>query len=259
MAINSSVALTLEDSVDEVLNILTGLELTYSPSQERFHSITRYLNRALRAVALEHEWSYFASSEELGRTVLGQQEIELSSRQRLRIIADDAIRLATDSNIPVRWAYFLPRDAIHKYRARKGLWAAVTRTTITLSRPITEQEVNLRIVAPVMREPRMFDIVESGQEIPLATRQQQLDFDYPDLVIAKAAHLYAQSDPLMQPRVQTLDAAYKDLMYALVERDDRFTDSPYLNEFTVPIESNLAGSSFMPAYAHLHPHADERY
>ena len=49
---------------------------------------------------------------------------------------------------------------------------------------------------------------------------------------------------------------YKDLMYQLIERDDRTTDSPYLNEFAVPIISDINGSYSGP---HGHPHADERW
>jgi hypothetical protein len=54
--------------------------------------------------------------------------------------------------------------------------------------------------------------------------------------------------------VQTLEAQYKDLMYQLIERDDRATDSPFQNEFTVPVQNSLEGGSV----AHRHPHADER-
>ena len=70
-------------------------------------------------------------------------------------------------------------------------------------------------------------------------REQNVDFDYPDLVIRKAAYFYAQTNPLWQPRVQTLEANYKDLLYALQERDTRHTDTPYQNEWTLNIGSDI--------------------
>ena len=88
-------------------------------------------------------------------------------------------------------------------------------------------------------------------EVPQVVRDQPIDFPYPDAIVARAAYLYAQTDPVMQPRVQTLEAQYKDIMYQLIERDDRSTDSPYLNEVIVPIQSGLAPT--VPH--HSHPHA----
>jgi hypothetical protein len=43
-------------------------------------------------------------------------------------------------------------------------------------------------------------------------------------------------------------------MYQVIERDDRNTDSPYLNEFFVPVQSGLETHHFY----HHHPHSDER-
>ena len=57
--------------------------------------------------------------------------------------------------------------------------------------------------------------------------------------------------------MQTLEAKYKDLMYQLVERDDRITDQPYLNEILVPISNSVLGGS--SPLRHGHPHADERW
>ena len=85
--------------------------------------------------------------------------------------------------------------------------------------------------------------------------EQPVDFDYPDLIVMKAAYYIAQADPLMQPRVPTLDEQYKSLFYALNERDDRHTDSPFMNEFTVPIQSGIHDIS---SWDTLHPHSDER-
>ena len=71
----------------------------------------------------------------------------------------------------------------------------------------------------------------------------------------RAAYLYAQTDPLMQPRVQTLEANYKDRMYSLKERDERATDASYVNDFSMGIESSLNGQSDYPDGRAL---ADER-
>jgi hypothetical protein len=62
-------------------------------------------------------------------------------------------------------------------------------------------------------------------------------------VIARAAWLYAQTDPMFQPRVQTLEDQYKNLMYQLIERDTAFTDTPYQNEFLVPVQNDIYGES----------------
>ena len=85
--------------------------------------------------------------------------------------------------------------------------------------------------------------------------EEILDFPYPELIVMRAAWLYAQTDPVMQPRAQYLEEQYKDLMYQLIERDDRHTDSPYQNEFFVPVESSIHGNS---GHWHDHPHSDER-
>ena len=72
---------------------------------------------------------------------------------------------------------------------------------------------------------------------------QELDFDFSDVVIARAAWLYAQTDPMMQPRVQTLEEQYKDMMYQLIERDTAFTDTPDQNEIIVPVQNDIYGES----------------
>ena len=253
---NKELSFTLEDGVAEVLNTLTGLELQYQPDLDRFRSITLALNRALRTVALEHEWSYFSSTEIIGIVSAGVSVLDVPSGWRFRVVGDDAIRLEDSQGRVASWVYFLPRDALHKYRHREGRWAAATRNRLFFSRPFTEEEVGLRIFAPIMREPKMFRLPRSGGTVGRKTLDQPIDFDYPDLVVAKAAQLVASSDPVMQPRVQTLEMNYKDLMYQLIERDDRTTDSPYLNEFAVPIISDINGSYSGP---HGHPHADERW
>ena len=255
---NRDVTLTLREAVDEVFSTLTGLDLTYDPQQDRFISVARHLNRALRMIALENEWSYFSSTEEAGVAVAGVETIELNGKLRPRIINDDAVRLVTDQGVVRRWAYFLPRDAIFKYGNRAGLWAAVTRTTLQFSRPFSLDEAGLHVMVPVMREPKMFKLPTAGENLSNQVLNQMLDFDYSDLVVAKAAQLYAETDPLMQPRVQSLESRYKDLMYQLIERDTQSSDSPFLNDYPIPMLASLDGSYSDPL-THGHPHADERY
>lgn len=248
---NPEVTLTLEDCVDEVLGLLTGLDLSYDSSLDRFRSIVRQINRALRSNALEKEWSYYASTVSVGPAVEGERVVHLRSSLRPRIINDDAVRLCKDEH-PVVWAYFLPRDAIHKYESRKGLWVAATRQTLEFSRPFNNAEDGLDIQVPVMREPVMFRLPEAGGTVPTEVLNQELDFPYPDLITLRAAYYYAQTDPVMQPRVQTIEAQYKDLMYQIIERDDRNTDSPYQNDFYVPVQSALHTHPM----AHPYPHSD---
>jgi hypothetical protein len=182
---------------------------------------------------------------------------------RPRIINDDAVRFVDDNGVPHVWAYFLPRDSLHKYNGRRqGLWCAHTRSTLQFSRALGHTEAGLTIQVPVMREPRMFRLPAMPEDenvevptVPQEVREQVLDFDYPDLVLARAAFLYAQSDPVAQPRVPTLEDQYKTLMYALTERDERNTDSAYQNDFFLPIQGDLAGAS---TAHHHHPHAAER-
>ena len=254
---NPNVQLTLEDAVMEVLQGLTGLEVTYQPTQERFQAITRVINRALRAVALEAEWSFYASTEDLGVMQEGQRAVEMNSTIRPRIINDDAVRLVDNEGVVHVWGYFLPREALHKYGSRRGFWVSVTRSSLQFSRPILGEEAGLRMEVSVMREPKMFRLPTAGRDIPRSVLTQAVDFDYPDLIVAKAMQLYAETDPVMQPRAQTLEARYKDLMYQLIERDERATDTPYTNDFFVPIIGGLNEGYPHPAY-HGHPHADER-
>jgi hypothetical protein len=251
---NPDVRLTLDDAVAEVLGQLTGLDLTYEPELDRYRSITRQLNRALRSNALENEWSYYASTVSAGCARSGATQVWLSPTVRPRIINDDAVRLVDGDGLVVRWAYFLPRDALHKYQDGQhgDLRVSVTKQTLDFSRPFRETEDGLDIQVPVMREPKMFRLPGTGTAVPAAIRKQLIDFDYPDVIIARAAYYYAQTDPVMQPRVQTLEAVYKDLMYNLIERDTRNTDSPYINETIVPVQNGLVPDMFQ----HWHPHAN---
>lgn len=260
---NPEVSLTLDDCVEEVLGSLTGLDLSYLPEHDRYRSITRAINRALRHNALEREWSFYASTEDVGRAVAGVRDVHLRASVRPRIIGDDAVRLVDHEGTPVVWAFFLPRDAIEKYPIRRGLWVASTRQALRFSRPFTDGEDGLRIQVPVMREPKMFRLPEHPESpedpvptVPDSVREQLLDFDYPDLVLARAAWYYAMTDPVMQPRVQTLEEQYKSLFYALNEREDRNTDPPQMNEWTVPIQSDINAGSYQDWH---HPLADERY
>jgi hypothetical protein len=253
MSQNPEVQMTLDEAVAEILGGLTGLDLTYDPELDRYRAVTRQLNRALRATALDNEWSYYASTLALGVVIPGERELMLPMNQRPRIVNDDAVRLVdTSVGRTIKWAYFLPRDALHKYEDRSGLWCSVTRRSVQFSRAFWPSEKGLEVQIPVMREPRMFRLPEQGEEVPENIRNQPVDFAYPDLTIARAAYFYAQADPVMQPRVQTLEQEYKTLQYALIERDTQITDTPYQNEFRLGIQNGLMGD----AYAHLHPHSD---
>lgn len=258
---NPEVTMTLDDSVAEVLSLLTGLDLTYRPELSRYTTITRQLNRALRSNALEHEWSYYSTTQSAGFAVENDATVWLPADLRPRAVGDDAVRLVDEDGKTRVWAYVLPRDALHKYWARQGLWCAVTRNTIHFSRPFTCGEAGLDIQVPAMREPVMFRLPQQpeGPDDPLIPvsqeiRDQPVDFAYPDVVILRAAWYVAMTDPVMQPRAQTLEAQYKDLMYQIIERDDSNTDSPYLNDFFVPIQNSVMGDCMV----HLHPHSDER-
>lgn len=259
---NAELVTTLDDAVEEMLALLTGLDLTYEPQLDRYQAVTRTLNRALRAIALEKEWSYFTDVESAGPAVAGETVMYLRSSVRPRMIGDDNVRLVDEHGHTVRFAFWLPRDAIWKYQNRGGLWCCVVRNELRFSRPFTLGEDGLDVQVPVMREPRMFRLPDQPEDpelplvtVPTAIRNQPVDFQYPDLVIAKAAFMYAQTDPVMQPRVQTLEAQYKDLMYQIIERDDRNTDAPYMNDFFVPVENGIHHTY---TGQHWHPHSDER-
>jgi hypothetical protein len=249
---STEVELTLDDAVAEVLGLLTGLDLTYEPQYDRYRAITRQLNRALRANALEQEWSYYSTVEDLGAVAAGDQEFDIDPQHRVRILDDDSVRLVDAAGKTMVWAYFLPRDSLHKYASRSGLWCSAVRKTIRFSRPLTQFEAGLHVHVPVMREPIMFRLPATGEEVEDDIRNQLIDFDFPDVVIARAAWYYAQADPVMQPRAQTLEDGYKNLMYALVERDTEHSDSAYLNEIIVPVQGGVRDDY---VGNHNHPHA----
>lgn len=258
---NPEVLLTLDEAIEEVLGLLTGQDLVYVPGLDRYRAITRQLNRALRSTALEQEWAWYHTIESLGPAQEGETEMVMRASVRPRITGDDAVRLVASDGRPAVWAYYLPRDSIHKYVDRAGLWVTSVRNTLVFSRPFSASEDGLDVQAPVMREPTMFRLPDLPEDpnaplpaVPAEIRNQPVDFAYPDLVTLRAAMYYAMTDPVMQPRVQTLEAQYKDLMYQVMERDTRMTDSPYLNDFSVPIISGLYPTGF----AHRHPHSDER-
>lgn len=252
---NPEVSLTLAEAVEEVLGLLTGLDLVYDPQHDRFRAVTRALNRALRANALEKEWSYYNDTISAGAAVEGQTTATLTDVQRPRIVNDDAVRLVDADGVIRVWAYFLPRDALHKYGHRLGLWVASRRETLMFSRPIQAVEAGLDIQVPIMREPTMFRLPATPEEaVDQATLDATIDFAYPDVIVARAAYMIALTDPVMQPRAQTLEANYKDLMYQAIERDDSNTDTPYENDFFVPVQNGIfPESSYRP-----HPVADER-
>lgn len=249
---STEVQTTLDDAVAEVLGMLTGLDLTYEPEYDRYRAVTRQLNRALRQNALDADWSYYSGVEILGPITEGDTSYDIDPQHRVRILDDDAMRICDDDGKPVKWAYILPRDSLHKYRNRMGLWCSVVRKTIEFSRPFFESEQDLWVHVPIMREPTMFRLPPTGEVVTADIREQLIDFDYPDLVIARAAWLYAQADPVYQPRAQTLEQSYKTLMYQLIERDTDHTDSAYLNEVIVPVQATVRDGYIA---AHAHPHA----
>lgn len=247
--INPDVSMTLEEAVRDVLSILTGQELNYDPDMDRFRAIVKHLNRALRSMALESEWSYYHTLVRIDLTgAVGDSTFTITTDYRFRVISDDAARIIDVSDpeheVTVAWAYFLPRDALHKYRHRNGLWCSVTRNVLTLSRPLPDAADGMVLEIPVQREPIPFEIpVDPTEDVDPLVLAQELDFDFPDVVIARAAWLYAQTDPMMQPRVQTLEEQYKDMMYQLIERDTAFTDTPDQNEIIVPVQNDIYGES----------------
>ena len=242
--INPNVTMDLETAVREVLGVLTGQTLSYDPDMDRFRAITLHLNRALRSNALEAEWSYYHELIRLGPVTAGARVFVISTDYRYRVINDDAVRFLDADDVPVAWAYFLPRDALHKYARRSGLWASVTRNRLTLSRPVPDELDGHRVEIPVMREPRPFVLPDDPTAVvDQDVLDQKVDFDFPDVVTARAAWLYAQTDPVMQPRVQTLEEQYKTLMYQLIERDSANTDMPYQNEIIVPVQNDIYGES----------------
>jgi hypothetical protein len=256
---NTEVQMTLEDAVQEVLGLLTGLDLVYDSTLDRFRSITRQLNRALRANALEKEWSWYHTLLSLGTPVLNANHLYFPDAQkRARIINDDAVRFVDDDGYIQQWAYFLPRDALHKYQNRSGLWCSYTPggqdaqsqpsdlPVLRFNRPFNEYDITLEARCPVQREPTMFVLPATPEDpntptaaVDPAELAQLVDFEYPDVVILRAAMYYASTDPVMQPRVQTLESQYKDLMYQIIEREDRNTDTPFQNEFFVPVQNGI--------------------
>lgn len=255
---NSELEMTLEEAVAEFYGSLIGQDLQFIPERDKFQIAVRMLNKALRAIAREHEWAYYASTRNLGNPVAGERSIALPSSLRPRIINDDAVRLVnpTTGNA-IRWAYFQPREAIHKYPADSQLYAAVMATSLQFSRPFYESEEVLEIHVPVMREPEMFRLPEqpTDPEEPLVTVPQEIldqpvDFDHPDLVVAKAIFFYAQTHPILQPRVMQLEDDFKTILYALQERNDRHTAAPFVNNWDMGIYGSIAdGHSY-----HQSPH-----
>ena len=249
---NPEVQINLQEAVNEVLVTLTGMDLDYVSEFDRFRTITHMLNRALRGNALEQEWGYYASTTSLGAVQEGDTEFYIPSNLRPRIINDDAVRLVDEHDHAVVWAYFLPRDALHKYAMKRKLWCSITKQQLLLSRPITADEAGLDLQIPTMREPTMFKLPDFGEAVAPGILAQLIDFNYPDLIILRAAYYYAQVDPVLQPRAQQLQEDYKSLMYQVVERDNSFTDTPYLNTFKLPVENGVMSVDL----EHWHPHTD---
>ncbi len=246
------ITMSVRDAVNEVHNILTGLDLTYEDRYDIFHATVRQLNRSLRAVALEDEWAWYSEDVDVGTSTEGQTTVELDANYRPRIQQDDAVRLVDSSGMVVRWAYYLPRDSLSKYLYRPELRVAVTRNVITFSRPLLASEADLSIIVPVMREPRQTRIPPTGQKLTEADLNRALDAEAPDLIVAHAVWQMAMSNPVYQPRAQTLEEAFSDLKYAMMERNTNHSDSPLRNTFTPSY-----GDPYL-MLPHAHPHSDRR-
>lgn len=246
------VTMSLRDAVNEVHNVLTGLDLSYDERYDIFHATVRQINRSLRKVALEDEWAWYTEDVDAGTSTEGQTTVELDSAYRPRVQQDDAVRLVNADGLPVKWAYYLPRDSLNKTTYRPELRVAFTRNQITFNRPLLKAEAGLQIVVPAMREPRQTRIPDSGIRLTDADLNRALDCEYPDLIVSHAAWQISMSNPVYQPRAQTLEGEFSDLKYALTERNTNHSDSPMRN-------------SFVPSYGdpylnptHAHPHSDRR-
>lgn len=246
---NPELQITLDQAVYQIQQRLFGLEQHWKPESPKYYLTVDFLNQALRMVATELEWNYFASTEEVGTCQQGVNRVPLRAAIRPRINIDDSVRLEDNDGVIHTWAHFLPREAIHKSPDRNQLWVAHEKASLQFSRGFRLGEAGLKIMVPVMREPKLFRLPDRPEDpmateplpVPIETRRELVDFEWPDLVILKAMYLYAQTDPILQPRVQTLEANYQDLFYALRDREQRNTDAPFMNPFFVPIENDIFG------------------
>lgn len=246
------VQLSLREAVNEVHNILTGLDLEYEDRMDIFHATVRQINRSLRQVALEDEWAWYVEEVDAGTTTEGMTQVELSSSYRPRVQQDDAVRLTNSEGITVEWAYYLPRDSLSKYLYRRELRVAFTKNVILFSRPLQKFESGLSVIVPAMREPKQTKIPDAGQQLSAADLVRAIDAEYPDMIVAHAAWKLSMSNPLYQPRAQTLEEEFNDLKYALTERNSNHSDSPLRNTFTPSY-----GDPYL-AIPHGHPHSDRR-
>lgn len=248
-----SVALSLQEAVAEVHNILTGLDLEYDDRYEIFHATVRQINRSLRQVALLEDWGWYSELVLSGVTHEGQTVIELDALYRPRINQGDCVQLVDpNTGLTWHWAYYLPRDSLSRHTHRSELRVAFVRNTLMFSRPIQRFESGYEILVPAMREPQQTTIPESGKQLSDAELNRPIDFEFPDLVVAHAAWQISLSNPVYQPRAQTLEAAYDDVRYALSERDSNHSDSPLRNDFTPSY-----GDPYLRV-PHRHPHSDRR-
>lgn len=252
-----SYRLTLSETVDEVVNTLYGLSTRFEPDTDSWHGMALTLRRALKVVATERDWIYYHDTVQVGTVEPDCSVIVVPSRYRVRKTGDDAIRLLDSRGRPVVWAYIIPDDALHKYRALSGLWCSVVRQEIRFSRPFYKAEKGLRVIAPVMREPYLWPKLVSGQALPQDEMDRDIDFHRADMVVMKAAYLYAQTDPLLQPRVPQLEQDYRAVFYQVQEQDTNVTMGAMVNDFQLPIEGDYR---FVSGHGYgLHPHSDGSY
>ena len=98
---NPETAMTLDQAVAEVFGILTGLDLEYEPEQDRYQAIVRQINRALRGNALEHEWSWYSSTETVGTTYVGMREVDRDTVEAARGMGMTPLQLLRTVELPL--------------------------------------------------------------------------------------------------------------------------------------------------------------
>ena len=148
---NPNVTMTLEEAVEEVLTVLTGQDLRYDPDMDRYRVVTKFLNRALRANALEAEWSYYSDLEDVGVVHAGDEQIAIRSTVRVRGIGDDAVRLIDQHGRTVVWAASSwPQAANRKTRLTGN---ARGRKVLRMLKDLSQMELGIIILASMLLIP----------------------------------------------------------------------------------------------------------
>ena len=90
---SKEVEMNLDQAVAEVSALLNGIELTLDHNQERYRVIARFINHALRDVALEVEWSYYSDYENVGISHEHIRLVHLRHSLSTRFMKDFAFRM----------------------------------------------------------------------------------------------------------------------------------------------------------------------